>query len=477
MRIMVPSLCLLGLLAGCENNTSANNAPLLEAQWRHQGDASYLYSGVGLQRNDDGRLIYAYRTGGDSESPRVRRVGVQLATAQGDDLGIHYLADPYHYDSESPSLPMQVSTKAHFLAFDNGEFLVFTPNGNFFQLNHNGELISEYSWAALGFDRLAVVAQNGQRVCLGGRNETAAGLVCIAPDGTVLSQHPIPLSEAPHRKHPPQVSAVLTQSSNLIQAKIQDGTVMLSQWSDGGALEWEVPLDLPTVNMRQIKAFALAAGHAVIALRETAADASTSYRVLHVDANGAVQQAITGKDMRFDSVRIVPFNNTSYLLLDGGERNNVQYGKAFADVYRFSATGQKLWRFPVSLDAIATERDSVWDLQIQVSSGVISLLQNRQSVIVYAAAPLPVGLTQFIDNIFVSRYGSDGKLINESVIGRLNYLVDYEGAVFKFNQLGFYPKWLVGDGTSAFVGGTTMDQPEGEDVAEFATLARFDLNR
>ena len=77
-----------------------------------------------------------------------------------------------------------------------------------------------------------------------------------------------------------------------------------------------------------------------------------------------------------------------------------------------------------------------------------------------------------VDNLLLSQWDGDGQLLRENVIGRLRYMVDFEGGVYQVNEHGFYPLKMDTDGTTYWVAGSET-KPAAEGPAVFASHQAF----
>ncbi|HVL02789.1 MAG TPA: hypothetical protein VM553_23390 [Dongiaceae bacterium] len=472
MRLIafVLSACLI--IPGCKNtNEAANNAPLREAQWTLNSEADDFHTPFALLQNNTGDIINAYSSAAHTGGNWEYRVGISRVSPQGEVRDTNLYDDPYHHTLPTDEV-VQLSRSPALLSFANGDLLAMSEKGNMFQLTQAGALMHQFQLGELGFDKFKLVAYNAKRACFSGRNETAAALLCLTPSGAVSWQKAVPLEANIERDSAPSLQGAFLGNGDLLDARAETNGVTLTRRNESGDTVWSSRLVLPESIRRIINVIALGDG-AAIALNETAEGNVKSHRVLLVDGSGKAKFNETGAG----EVRILSYDNNSYLRLVEPDNIAAGYGNSSADLFRHDAAGKALWKQKLALEDIGTEIDYLSDLQISVRQGVINVLQNKQSVRLYSPVVVPVGYFRFIDNVFVSRFGGDGKLLAEDVIGRLNYLVDYEGFIFKFNQYGFYPKVMLDTGTQYVLSGLSYVKGSNEGPDAVPTLASYALSR
>ena len=475
MRMIALVIFSVLLTPGCKStNEAANNVPLREAEWTLKGEAEQSYYPVALEQNTAGDIINAYHAVQVSGENRVSMIGVSRLSPQGDELDVNL-----HEDEDEP-VPGQPGRKVYLqsgeplLSFAGSDLLLMSGKGNMFQLDQSGELVKRFNLIDVGFDRFSLVAHNSQRACFTGHNDTAAILFCIKPDGTLLWKKAIPLGENSGRLFTTFVNAAFQSDGKLVSTTTTTDKLTLTYRDGMGDIVDTLDLDLPTVESRGATDILPLEDGVVVALREITGDNAAHFRFLHIaTASDPVSNIVAIED-----ARLVPYDADSYLLLTAGDPLvNQGYGEKTADMARYSIAGQLQWKRTIALEDMGTEIGHLNSLQISVTAGVISLLQNKQSAKLYSPVVVPIGYHRFIDNLFVSRFGGDGKLIAEDVVGRLNYLVDYEGFIFKFNQYGFYPRLMLDTGTDYVLAGPSYipGTLEGPDV--LPTVASHALSR
>lgn len=471
MRIYAMVL-LLALLPGCKSNTAASNLPLREPAWAKSLDTEEIRSG-GIQRNEAGDLIYAYGFRETGDGSQQSEIGVRRFAPDGQVLDELLFDDPPHYLPDSSS-PAGIQDHARLLQFGNGEFLLISRYGNLYHLAPNGSLISQYDWPDRGYRSVNLVATNSEQACFSGRTADGAHLFCMLPDGQELWQQPV---AADSIAQAPYLSAVLLPDGRLVEASIQDEKLQIIGRDVAGNVQWTIqPALSGQASVRAVVDMAAVGGNVVVGYNTQGQNLSKTYGVVHIDAQGVVEMTYGGEEANYENLRIVPYDDSSYLLLLEFWKTTLA-STPYADMYRVTQAGEKLWRQRITLGGLAMDPMQLRNLPVTVHDGLISVLQNKKTVTLYSPVVIPVGLFHMIDNYMISRFSGDGKVRGEDVIGRMNYLVDQEGGIFQINQYGYRPDMLVDMGNQFAVAGFDYQQGASGYFKRVPTVAGHILSR
>ncbi|MCK5790417.1 MAG: hypothetical protein KAH34_06215 [Ketobacter sp.] len=473
MKLLAGLIPLVLLLSGCDNNADLNNVPLQSPQWLLTGeDNPYVFTStsLGLSYLPGGNAVYAYRS---YDEQRQRRIGIWSVDPQGQTLLSTTYADP---DLPAPGAgpEMAINTSKRLLALANDELLLIGFNGSFYHLDSSGALLSEYTWRDFGYQQLTLVAHSSERTCWVGRNDQDTVLLCATADGSVVWQVPqmLTFNSAGY----PDLRATLQDDGTLVTAVLSEQALELAAYDAAGASLWGNTEALPALESRSLAAMISAQAQVVVGLRETAQDGAKSFSLLQFSTSGQLQASVdlpvTEPDGNGSALRLLPYGEAGYLVLTQRKRSDVFFGKNVADLQLISYSGVSQWQREISLDRFGADSGQLASLQIEVNNGVISALQNKQSVLVYTPGVIPVGVARMVDNLLLSQWDGDGQLLRENVIGRLRYMVDFEGGVYQVNEHGFYPLKMDTDGTTYWVAGSET-KPAAEGPAVFASHQAF----
>jgi|GEM_PF-1539828 len=467
MRLLTFFIPVLFLITGCDNNPDLNNTPLKTAEWTVEGEEQpYLFTRTSLDLKylPTGSLVYAYLSYDDQ---RQRRLGIWSVDADGQTLHSKVYTDPFigvPVTGDTQPLVVKINTQERLLAFVDNELLLIGYNGSFYHLDHVGALQNEFTWQDIGYQQLTLLAHDEQRVCLVGRNDVGAALLCMAPDGTLLWQ--VPLAITFDNIARPNLMGALQSDGTLVTAQLSGNTLELTGYDSSGTELWAQQQALDVMPTRILSSMIEAGSHLLLGMLVQAEDGADGFDVVQFSSDGLFETEFTFpvSELNGDNrrVRLLPYNNAGYLLLTQRERTDVHFGKNVADLQMTAFSGESVWKKSINLDSLGTERTHLASLQIEVNDGVISVLQNQQSVLLYTPVVIPVGVARMVDNLLITELDGRGELLNESVIGRLRYMVEYEGGIYQFNQHGFYPLVMATNGADYFVAGAQTKPPAEE---------------
>mgnify|MGYP003690316229 CR=1 FL=1 len=468
MKLLKYLFPLLFLASGCDNNSTLNNTPLQSPQWLLDGeDQPYIFQAAShdLEYLPGGNVVYAFNS---YDSERTRSLGIWSADSDGNSLNMTAYPDLNVVPPVGSALGITVHTHKRLLAFAGDELLLVGFNGNFYHLDQTGALINQFTVLDLGYQQVTLVAHDDQQACWVGRNDSGATLLCMTADGSILWQNPV---EATFNNIDyPNMKADLLKDGTLVTAALSDSELTLTGYDGAGAIQWWQHQPLAETDENSLAAMIGAGTHLVVGVREFTDGEGHSFNVMQFTQSGVLENTlnlpVAEPDGNSREFRLLPYTDAGYLVLTQYHRDDVYFGKNVAELQLVSFAGVPQWHRSLSLDLFGVDSRHLRSLSISVNAGVISVLQNQQSVLLYTPVVIPVGVARMVDNLLLTELDGQGEVLRENVIGRLRYMVDYEGGIYQFNEHGFYPLLMATDGDRYAVAGarTKVTQDDGPGV-------------